>query len=65
MDINGGGGGGGGVELLISEVTANNLAHPISTHKTFMLIFITSHLSYDYHGIYYTNTVANKFTGIY
>ena len=30
-----------------------------------MLIFITSNLSFEYHGIYYTNTISNQITGIY
>ena len=36
-----------------------------SHQKKFMLIFITSHLSFKYHGIYYTNTISNKITGNY
>ena len=30
-----------------------------------MLIFITSHLSFEYHGIYYTNTVSNQIAEMY
>ena len=30
-----------------------------------MFIFITSHLSFEYHGNYYKNTIANQITGIY
>ena len=30
-----------------------------------MLIFITFHLSFKYHAIYYTNTISNQITGIY
>ena len=30
-----------------------------------MFIFITSHLSFEYHGTYYTNTGSNQITGMY
>ena len=33
--------------------------------KNVILIFITSHQSFEYHGIYYTNTTSNLITGIY
>ena len=33
--------------------------------NNYMLIFITSHLSFEYRGIYYTNTGSNQITGNY
>ena len=33
--------------------------------KNAMFIFITYHLSFEYHGIYYTNTISNQITGNY
>ena len=33
--------------------------------KRVMLMFITYHLSFEYHGIHYTNTISNQLTGIY
>ena len=46
---------GGGVELLISEIQE-------SCTKNAMLVFITSHLSFEYHDINYTNTTSNQTT---
>ena len=45
-------GGGVVVELLISEITGSSiLAYPVLPHKNkLMLIFITYHLSSEYHG---------------
>ena len=42
-----------GSELLISGITGRVLAYPV------MLIFITYHLAFKYHGIYYTHTISN------
>ena len=36
---------------------------PTSTTKRFVLICITYHLSMEYHGIYYTNTISNQISG--
>ena len=46
-----------GVELLISEITGSILAPSV--------LFITSHLSFKYCDIYYTNTILNGIIGIY
>ena len=43
--------------MLLSEIIGNVLAYPVV-----MLIFMTSHLSFEYHGIYYTNTGSNQIT---
>ena len=48
---------------LISEVTGSVLDYPVP-HKKCQLIFITSHQSFEYHGINYTNTLKS-ITGNY
>ena len=46
-----------GIELLISDIIRSFLAHP-GPPKTFHTCFY--HLSFEYHGIYYTNTGSNQ-----
>ena len=43
--------GGGGGELLISEITGSVLDYPVTHTKYAMLVFITSRISFEYHGI--------------
>ena len=58
-------GRGGGGELLISEITWSGHDYTVIHKKMSCLFFITSHLSFECHSIYYTNTGSNQITGIY
>ena len=57
---------GGCGELLISEITESVTHFPVPHQtKQFFFFFITSHLSFEYHGIYYTNTISTQITANY
>ena len=54
-----------GVELFISEIKGSVLDNPVPHQNVFKLMFITSHLSFEYHGIHYSNTESHQITGNY
>ena len=56
-------GGGGGGELLVSDISGSVI--DCLVRQIVMLIFVTSHLSFQYHSIYYTNTTSSEIAALY
>ena len=54
-------GGGGGCWAFHFWITGSVLAFPV-LHKNCHFFFITYNLPFEYHGIYYTNTISNQIT---